>query len=141
MLLFPKHLTTSVPHTMRLDWRIGSCIVWGDVTTLLCSMCTVDIGFKCFRVKSLLNNTGCGLRIAHRKWNLSSSLGTAGPGNILGCCFVSFHFLWAILWPHPVLSNSCSFSNKQQTKIVSQCPECTAENFTTFLHASMAAAD
>ena len=28
--------------------------------------------------------------------------------------------------------------NKQTTK-VSQCPECTAEHFTTFLHASMAA--
>ena len=21
---------------------------------------------------------------------------------MLGCCLVSFHFLWAILWPHPV---------------------------------------
>ena len=29
--------------------------------------------------------------------------GTAGPGNMIGCCLVYFHFLWAILWPHPVL--------------------------------------
>ena len=28
--------------------------------------------------------------------------GTAGPGNMLACCLVYFHFLWAILWPHPV---------------------------------------
>ena len=28
--------------------------------------------------------------------------GTAGPGNMLGYCLVSFHFLWAILWPHTV---------------------------------------
>ena len=25
--------------------------------------------------------------------------GTAGPGNRLGCCLVSFHFMWAILCP------------------------------------------
>ena len=23
--------------------------------------------------------------------------GTAGPGNMLGCCLISFHFLWTIL--------------------------------------------
>ena len=23
--------------------------------------------------------------------------GTAGPDNMLGCCLISFHFLWAIL--------------------------------------------
>ena len=28
--------------------------------------------------------------------------GTAVTANILGCCLVSFHFLWAILWPQPV---------------------------------------
>ena len=28
-----------------------------------------------------------------------------GPA-VSGCCFVSFHFLWAILWPHPVLHSS-----------------------------------
>ena len=28
--------------------------------------------------------------------------GTAGPGNMLGCCLVSFHILWAILCPQAV---------------------------------------
>ena len=30
--------------------------------------------------------------------------GTAGPGNSLGCCLISFHFLWAILCPQAVFS-------------------------------------
>ena len=29
--------------------------------------------------------------------------GTAGPGNMLGCSLVSFHFMWAILCPQAVL--------------------------------------
>ena len=29
--------------------------------------------------------------------NPEQQTGTAGPGNMLGCCLVSFHFLWAIL--------------------------------------------
>ena len=39
------------------------------------------------------------LRMAHRKWkDPKQQPGTAGPGNMLGCCLISFHFLWAI---HP----------------------------------------
>ena len=39
----------------------------------------------------------------HRKWKETKQLpGTAGPGNRLGCCLVSFHFLWAILCPQAV---------------------------------------
>ena len=31
--------------------------------------------------------------MAHRKWKEARQLpGTAGPGNMLGCCLVSFHF-------------------------------------------------
>ena len=38
--------------------------------------------------------------MAHRKWKEAKQLpGTAGPGNILGCCLISSHFLWAI---HPI---------------------------------------
>merc|ERR1719264_1961691 len=42
--------------------------------------------------------------MAHRKWKeIKQQPGTAGPGNLLGCCFLSFHFLWAIHLVHPVL--------------------------------------
>ena len=34
-------------------------------------------------------------RLPHRKWKETKQQ----PGNMLGCCLVSFHFLWAILWP------------------------------------------
>ena len=38
--------------------------------------------------------------MAHRKWKEAKQLpDTAGPGNMLVCCLISFHFLWAI---HPV---------------------------------------
>ena len=38
--------------------------------------------------------------MAHRKWKEAKKLpGTAGPGNMLGCCLFFFHFLWAI---HPI---------------------------------------
>ena len=42
--------------------------------------------------------TRCGNRMAHRKLKeTKQQLGTARPGNMLGCCLVSFHFLWVIL--------------------------------------------
>ena len=38
------------------------------------------------------------LRTAHRKWKETKQQPrTAGPGNMLGCCLVSFHFLLTIL--------------------------------------------
>ena len=38
--------------------------------------------------------------MAHRKWKEAKQLpGTARPGNMLGCCLISSHFLWAI---HPI---------------------------------------
>ena len=50
------------------------------------------------------SNTVCAHRMAHRSWRETKLLpGTAGPGNMLGCCLVSFHFLRAILRPHPIL--------------------------------------
>ena len=40
----------------------------------------------------------CAATMAHRKWKETKQQpGTAGPGNMLGSCLVSFHFLWAIL--------------------------------------------
>ena len=40
----------------------------------------------------------------HRKWKETKlQPGTAGLGNMLGCCLLSFHFLWAILCPQAVL--------------------------------------
>ena len=38
------------------------------------------------------------LRMAHRIWKeTKQEPGTAEPGNMIDCCLVSFHFLWAIL--------------------------------------------
>ena len=47
----------------------------------------------------LLRSTVCGQRIAHRK----SKETNQEPGNRLGCCLVSFHFLCAVLCPQAVL--------------------------------------
>ena len=51
--------------------------------------------------------------MAHRKWKeIKQQPGTAGPGSMLGCCLVPFHFLWAILCPqaveHTKLSSGCA---------------------------------
>ena len=46
----------------------------------------------------LLGCTVLVLRMAHRIWKeTKQETGTAGPGNTLGCCLVSLHFLWTIL--------------------------------------------
>ena len=46
-------------------------------------------------------DTDCTVRVdslAHRKWKeIKQQPGTAGPGNMLGCCLISFHFLWGKL--------------------------------------------
>ena len=43
--------------------------------------------------------------MAHRKWEeIKQQPGTAGPGNMLGCCLLPFHFLWAI---HPIRPVHC----------------------------------
>ena len=42
--------------------------------------------------------------MAYRKWKETKQLpGTAGPGNMLGCCLISFHYLCDIHPIHPVL--------------------------------------
>ena len=36
--------------------------------------------------------------LPHRKWrDIQQQPGTAGPGNMLGCCLTFFHFLWGRL--------------------------------------------
>ena len=50
------------------------------------------------------NSTACGHRMAHRKWKeMKQQPCTAEPGNMLGSCLLSFHFLLAILRPQAVL--------------------------------------
>ena len=42
--------------------------------------------------------------MAHRKWKEAKQLpGTAGPGNMVGCSLISFHFLLAIPPIRPVV--------------------------------------
>ena len=41
--------------------------------------------------------------MAHRKWKKNKQPpGTAGPGNMLGCCLISFHFWCDIYLIRPV---------------------------------------
>ena len=49
---------------------------------------------------------------AHRKWKETKQQpGTAGPGYMLGCCLVSFHFLWSI---HPIRPVESERQTKRQ---------------------------
>ena len=51
-----------------------------------------------------IHSTGRMGWMAHRKWKDTKQLpGTAGPGNMLGFCLISFHFLLAIHPIRPVL--------------------------------------
>ena len=60
------------------------------------SISAILIPHKCY--------TACGHSIAHRKWKETKlQPGTAGIGNMLGRCLVSFHFMWAILCLQAVL--------------------------------------
>ena len=44
------------------------------------------------------------LRMAHRIWKETKQHpGTASPDNMLGCCLVSFHFLYVILSTNTVV--------------------------------------
>ena len=48
----------------------------------------------------LVSYTGQMGWMAHRKWKETKQLpGTDGAGNMIGCCLIYFHFLWAI---HPI---------------------------------------
>ena len=55
-------------------------------------------------VPCALSSTVLVLRMAHRILKeTKQEPGTAEPDNMLGCCLVSFHFLWAILSTSSVL--------------------------------------
>ena len=63
-----------------------------------------DLESECKRMISNIyrrvHSTGRMGWMAHQKWKEAKQLpGTAGPGKMLGCCLISFHFLWAI---HPI---------------------------------------
>ena len=65
---------------------------------MLLLLCTLTM-----RTEVSLELTACGHRMAYRKWKETKvHPGTDGPGNMLGCSLVSFHFLWAILCPQAV---------------------------------------
>ena len=54
--------------------------------------------------------------MAHRKWKETKlQPDTDGPGNLLGCCLLSFHILWAILCPQAVVSD------QSDLKLLSMC--------------------
>ena len=70
--------------------------------------------------------------IAHRKWKeIKQQPGTARPGNLLGCCLLSFHFLWSIHPIHPVELSPCD--NYRPVTIFWPCPEvvtiCISDNY------------
>ena len=61
---------------------------------LLVKLKTVHTGYNA------IGYTGRMGWMAHRKWKEAKQLpGRAGPGNMLGCSLIFFHFLWAI---HPI---------------------------------------
>ena len=63
--------------------------------------------------------------MANRKWKESKQQpGTAGSGNMLGCCFISFHFLWVILSTGTVLTYQLFLIIYYSLQIVWQHVEC-----------------
>ena len=52
-------------------------------------------------VKSEIFILSCTVRVdslPHRKWKeIKQQPGTVGPGNMLGCCLIYFHFRWGKL--------------------------------------------
>ena len=70
--------------------KVNEPIARGGIPSRITGRASIYYPFTC---------TLCGHRIAHRKLKeTKQEPGTAGPGNMLGCCLVSFYFLF----PHPV---------------------------------------
>ena len=60
--------------------------------------------------------------MAHRKWKEAKQLpGTAGPGNMLGCSLICFHFLWAI---HPIRPVESRLTTERDQGAVGRCRRC-----------------
>ena len=72
----------------------------GEVDAPRTGQCTgygMDFGLEVY-------NAGCGTRMANRKWRETKQQpGTAGPGNMLGCCLIYVRFLWGKLSTRTVL--------------------------------------
>ena len=93
-----------------LLWGVPSCIKkWiGDGHRMYFNfpvVCTKSNYSTCQKIVQLsfTRCTVCGHRMAHRKWRETKlHPGTAGPGSMLGCCLISFHFLLANLCPQTV---------------------------------------
>ena len=52
--------------------------------------------------------------LPHRKWReIQQQPGTAGPGNMLGCCLIFFHFLWGKLSTRTVHSNTMELGSSE----------------------------
>ena len=79
--------------------------------------------------------------LLHRKWReIQLQPGTAGPGNMLGCCLIYFHFLWGKLStrtvqctvPETVLSSKFSSFIRDGTSPLLVCDHqyvhCTARS-------------
>ena len=50
--------------------------------------------------------------LPHRKWNeIKQQPGTAGPGNLLGCCLIYFHFRWGKLFTLTVFISKVLYKN------------------------------
>ena len=74
--------------------------------------------------------------LPHRKWKeIQQQPGTGGPGNMLGCCLISFHFRWGKLSTRTVVKIYSSGSLRTEPlehlhqKWVKFClPLCLPEN-------------
>ena len=107
MWLWPQNRKALKSYLIRIVQRVASHQSWCFVLFSFRSSgyqlcCTVGAVYICPPAcrACQICSTACGHRIANRKWKETKlQPGTAGPGNMLGCCSVSFHFLWAILCP------------------------------------------
>ena len=76
------------------------CVTLGSITVSVKKACPFLKYCGIVRSAGQAAHTGRMWWMAHRKWKEAKQLpGTAGPGNMLGCCLIYFHFLWAI---HPI---------------------------------------
>ena len=74
--------------------------------TILSPRCAASRDCHFMQTFLLSGRTMLVLRMAHRIWKENKQQpGTAGPGNMLGCCLISFHFLWVILSTSTVDAN------------------------------------
>ena len=94
---------TYLPTESWIHWRAE----FGELLVLQLphSSCQMSVSKTC---------TVLVLRMAHRKWKETKQLpGTAGSGNMLGCCLIYFHFLWVILSTGTVLCVLCATQLKK----------------------------